>query len=54
MKKLHLIMPMAGGGTRFNEKGFNIPKPLIEIQNKPFFYWAVQSVITMPPPPRHY
>ena len=44
-------MPMAGGGTRFNEKGFNIPKPLIEIQNKPFFYWAVQSVITMPPPP---
>ena len=37
-------MPMGGGGTRFGNKGFNLPKPLIEIQGKPFFYWATQSV----------
>ena len=44
MKKIHLIMPMAGGGTRFGKRGFDLPKPLIEIQGKPFFYWAVKAV----------
>lgn len=43
--KLHLVMPMGGGGTRFGNKGFNLPKPLIELQGKPFFYWAVQSIV---------
>ena len=42
--KLDLIMPMGGGGTRFGNHGFNVPKPLIEIYGKPFFYWATQSV----------
>lgn len=37
-------MPMGGGGTRFGNKGFNLPKPLIELQGKPFFYWATQSI----------
>lgn len=45
MKKIHLIMPMGGGGTRFGNKGFNLPKPLIELQGKPFFYWATQSIV---------
>ena len=42
--KLHLVMPMGGGGTRFGNRGFSVPKPLIEIYGKPFFYWATQSV----------
>lgn len=42
--KLNLIMPMGGGGTRFGNHGFNVPKPLIEIYGRPFFYWATQSV----------
>lgn len=37
-------MPMGGGGTRFGDKGFNLPKPLIELQGRPFFYWATQSI----------
>lgn len=45
MEKIHLIMPMGGGGTRFGNKGFNVPKPLIELQGKPFFFWAVQSIV---------
>ncbi len=45
MNKIHLIMPMGGGGTRFGNKGFNLPKPLIELQGKPFFYWATQSIM---------
>lgn len=44
MKKLHLILPMAGRGSRFFENGFVQPKPLIEINGAPFFYWATQSV----------
>ncbi|MDO5311298.1 MAG: sugar phosphate nucleotidyltransferase [Clostridia bacterium] len=42
--KLNLIMPMGGGGTRFGNHGFNVPKPLISIYGKPFFYWATQSI----------
>lgn len=45
MDKIHLIMPMGGGGTRFEKEGFKVPKPLIEIQDKPFFYWAAQSIL---------
>ncbi len=45
MEKIHLIMPMGGGGTRFGNKGFHVPKPLIILQGKPFFYWATQSVV---------
>ncbi len=43
-RNIHLIMPMAGRGSRFYEHGFQLPKPLITIYGKPFFYWAVQSV----------
>lgn len=41
---LHLVMPMGGAGTRFFDNGFIMPKPLIEINGKPFFYWATQSI----------
>ncbi|MCR4618667.1 MAG: dolichyl-phosphate mannose synthase [Lachnospiraceae bacterium] len=44
MDKIHLIMPMGGGGTRFGNHGFNLPKPLIPLQGKPFFYWATKCV----------
>lgn len=37
-------MPLGGEGSRFRNQGFNVPKPLIEINNKPFFFWAVQSI----------
>lgn len=45
MEKIHLVMPMGGGGTRFGKNGFFMPKPLIELQGKPLFYWAVQSIL---------
>ncbi len=43
-KNVHLIMPMAGSGSRFFKQGYTIPKPLIEINQKPFFYWATLSI----------
>lgn len=44
MGKAHLIMPMGGSGSRFKKNGFEIPKPVIEIEGKPFFYWAARSI----------
>ncbi len=44
MKHLHLIMPMGGRGSRFSEEGIEIPKPLINISGKPFFYWSTMSI----------
>lgn len=45
MKKIHLIMPMGGKGSRFSKEGYDVPKPLIQIHGKPFFYWACQSIV---------
>ncbi|MBQ9181610.1 MAG: glycosyltransferase family 2 protein [Bacilli bacterium] len=44
MKKIHLIMPMGGAGSRFSKQGFSKPKPLLEIFDKPFFYWSTRSI----------
>lgn len=44
MSKLHIIQPMGGGGTRFAKQGFKMPKPLIDLAGKPFFYWSTASL----------
>jgi dTDP-glucose pyrophosphorylase len=41
---LALVMPMAGRGSRFARNGELLPKPLIRLSGRPFFWWAVQSV----------
>ena len=43
-KKLHLIMPMGGAGSRFFKNGFVMPKPLIQINGRPFLSWATMSI----------
>lgn len=42
MKKVHLIMPMAGEGKRFKEAGIDTPKPLIEFNGKHLFEHALE------------
>ncbi len=42
--KTNLIMPMGGAGTRFLNNGFECPKPLIDLQGRPFFKWACDSI----------
>lgn len=44
MSNIALIMPMAGRGSRFAAIGIKEPKPLIELNGRPFFWWAVESV----------
>jgi dTDP-glucose pyrophosphorylase len=41
---LALVMPMAGRGSRFRQGGQQVPKPLIELDGRPLFWWAAQSV----------
>ena len=41
-------MPMAGRGTRFANSEA-LPKPLIQLDGKPFFWWAVESVRRLGP-----
>ena len=35
MIEFNIIMPMAGKGLRLADAGFEKPKPLVEIKNKP-------------------
>lgn len=44
MRNLHIIMPMAGEGSRFRNAGWTTPKPLIELKGKPLFVRAIESV----------
>lgn len=34
-KKLNVVIPMAGLGSRFSKMGYTFPKPLIEVRGKP-------------------
>ena len=43
-KNLHIIMPMAGEGNRFKEKGYDIPKPLISFNKKELYRHALDSI----------
>ena len=44
MRTLHIIMPMAGEGSRFLKEGWDTPKPLIELKGLPLFMRAIGSV----------
>lgn len=44
MKFLHIVMPMAGEGSRFLKEGWTTPKPLIELNGQPLFKHAISSV----------
>jgi len=45
MRKLHIIMPMGGEGSRFKDVGIDTPKPLIEAHKIPFFLRALNSIV---------
>lgn len=53
MRSLHIIMPMAGEGSRFLKEGWNTPKPLIELNGMPLFLHAINS-ISIPNVPMKY
>jgi dTDP-glucose pyrophosphorylase len=44
MKKTNVLIPMAGLGSRFIEKGYSLPKPLIKIFGKPMIQHVIDSL----------
>lgn len=41
---LTVLIPMAGEGKRFKQAGYQLPKPLIEINNKPMIQHVVENL----------
>jgi dTDP-glucose pyrophosphorylase len=42
--KMNVLIPMAGGGTRFAQAGYTFPKPLIEVRGKPMIQVVVENL----------
>ena len=43
-KKLNILIPMAGAGSRFQKAGYTFPKPLIEVKGKPMIQLVVENL----------
>jgi dTDP-glucose pyrophosphorylase len=43
-KDTTLVLPMAGRGSRFSEIGFDLPKPMIDVDGKPMVIQAVNCL----------
>lgn len=43
-KKINVVIPMAGNGSRFANVGYKDPKPLINIFDKPMISWVVHNI----------
>ena len=43
-EKMNILVPMAGGGSRFASAGYTFPKPLVEINGKPMIQTVVENL----------
>lgn len=43
-KKLNVLVPMAGAGSRFEKMGYTFPKPLIDVMGKPMIQVVVENL----------
>jgi len=43
-KKLNVLIPMAGAGSRFQQAGYTFPKPLIDVKGKPMIQVVVENL----------
>lgn len=43
-KKMNVLIPMAGAGSRFAQAGYTFPKPLIEVNGKPMIQVVVENL----------
>lgn len=43
-KKMNVLIPMAGAGSRFASAGYTFPKPLIEVNGKPMIQCVVENL----------
>ena len=45
MRPLHIIMPMAGEGSRFLKEGWMVPKPLIQLHGDPLVVFKTEYTL---------
>ncbi len=50
----HVVIPMAGEGSRFRDAGYTIPKPFIPVGGKPMIRWVIENMIPKEIPEDHY
>jgi dTDP-glucose pyrophosphorylase len=43
-KKMNVLIPMAGAGSRFQQAGYTFPKPLIQVREKPMIQVVVENL----------
>jgi HAD superfamily hydrolase (TIGR01509 family) len=43
-RKIHVVIPMAGLGSRFANAGYTLPKPLIPVNGKPMIQVVVENI----------
>lgn len=43
-KKMNVLIPMAGAGSRFSQAGYTFPKPLINVRNKPMIQVVMENL----------
>ena len=43
-KKLNILIPMAGAGSRFQQAGYTFPKPLIDVEGKPMIQVVTENL----------
>lgn len=43
-KKMNILIPMAGAGSRFEKAGYTFPKPLIDVKGKPMIQVVVENI----------
>lgn len=41
---IEIVIPMAGLGSRFQEAGYQDPKPFIPVQGKPMIQWVIENL----------
>jgi HAD superfamily hydrolase (TIGR01509 family) len=43
-KRINIVIPMAGEGKRFKDKGYEKPKPFIPVFEKPMIQWVIENM----------
>lgn len=43
---MNIVIPLAGEGKKFQERGYTFPKPLIDIGGKPMIQWVIENLNT--------
>lgn len=41
---MNILIPMAGEGSRFNDVGYVLPKPLIDVNGKPMVQRVIENL----------